>query len=72
MQASMEANTVFEIFRDRVGHWCARRNDGMVFGTFVERDAAVHFARRECRDASLLTLIFRAVDNAPLALRKAV
>jgi hypothetical protein len=38
----------FEIFRDPIGHWCARRNDGKVCGTFFERDAAVRFARREC------------------------
>jgi hypothetical protein len=38
----------FEIFRDRIGHWCARRMDGKVSGTFFERDAAVRFARREC------------------------
>jgi hypothetical protein len=72
MQAIPESKTVFEIFRDRIGHWCARRKDGLVFGTFFERDAAVHFARRECRDESLLKLIFRAADNAPLALGKAV
>ena len=46
--AASEPRHVFEIFRNRVGQWCARRLDGLVFGMFVERDAAVRFARREC------------------------
>jgi hypothetical protein len=49
---SFAQQSTFEIFRDRIGHWCARRADGMVFGTFFERDAAIKFARRECRDGS--------------------
>jgi hypothetical protein len=47
----------FEIFPDRVGHWCARRLDGKVCGTFREQAQAVRFARRECRDESRLVLI---------------
>jgi hypothetical protein len=47
----------FEIFRDRVGHWCARRTDGKVGGTFLERDGALRFARRECWNSSKLVLI---------------
>ena len=39
----------FEVFRDQIGHWCARRTDGKVCGTFFEREAAVRFARRESR-----------------------
>jgi hypothetical protein len=39
----------FEIFRDPIGHCCARRTDGKVCGTFFEREAAQRFARRECR-----------------------
>jgi hypothetical protein len=54
----------FEIFRDRIGHWCARRGDGKVCGTFFERDAAVRFARRECRDESRLVLIVRSAGDA--------
>jgi hypothetical protein len=42
------AQMTFEIFRDHIGHWCARRTDGKVCGTFFERDAAMRFARREC------------------------
>jgi hypothetical protein len=49
--------TVFEIFRDRIGHWCARRADGLVFGTFLEKASAVRFARRECRDSAMLRLV---------------
>jgi len=47
----------FEIFRDRAGHWCARRMDGLVFGLFVERDAAVRFARMESYGAPALKFI---------------
>ena len=56
----------FEIFRDQIGHWCARRTDGMVCGTFFERDAAVRFARRECRDESLLVVILRSASEIAL------
>jgi hypothetical protein len=38
----------FEIFHDSAGHWCARRCDGLVCGTFRERRDAERFARREC------------------------
>jgi hypothetical protein len=51
-----DAKTAFEIFRDRVGHWCVRRADGLVSGTFFERASAVQFARLECGDAALLRL----------------
>jgi hypothetical protein len=43
----------FEIFRDAIGHWCARRLDGLVVGTFLERTAAIRFVRQEQRSASL-------------------
>ena len=56
----------FEIFRDKIGHWCARRTDGKVGGTFLERDAAVRFARRECRDESMLVLIMRSAGEIVL------
>lgn len=39
----------FEIYRDGYGHWCARRSDGLVFGLFKERKAALRFARDESR-----------------------
>lgn len=52
-----DPRTAFEIFRDQVGHWCARRADGLVFGTFVERRSAIRFAQWECRDAMALRLI---------------
>jgi hypothetical protein len=54
---SSDSNTVFELFGDRFGHWCARRIDGLVFGTFLDRDSAVRFARRECRNGTRLLLI---------------
>jgi hypothetical protein len=39
----------FQIFRDDHGHWCARKDDGMIAGTFFDRRAALHFAQRESR-----------------------
>jgi hypothetical protein len=41
----------FEIFRDRAGQWCARRQDGLVCGIFRERTDAECFARREMNAA---------------------
>ncbi len=55
---TVDLKSVFEIFRNHIGQWCARRADGMVFGTFKERDGALWFARQECRDAGSLKLIF--------------
>lgn len=46
----------FRVFRDDAGHWCARRGDGLVFGLFREKAAALRFARRECRGDALLLL----------------
>ncbi len=43
-----DALALFEIFPDAAGHWCARRIDGMVCGTFTDRHGAERFARREC------------------------
>ncbi len=57
MSDPADGKTVFRIFRDGIGHWCARRADGLVAGTFFDREAALHFARRECRDAGALTLM---------------
>jgi len=37
----------FDIFRDGVGHWRARRKDGLVCGIFRERRDAERFVRRE-------------------------
>ena len=38
---------MFEIFRDDGGHWCARRQDGLVGGVFRDRAEAERFARLE-------------------------
>jgi hypothetical protein len=38
---------MFEIFRDDGGHWCARRQDGLVGGVFRDRAEAERFARME-------------------------
>jgi len=48
--------STFRIFRDDAGHWCARRGDGLVFGLFREKAAALTFARRECRGDGLVIL----------------
>ncbi|HWF64940.1 MAG TPA: hypothetical protein VN685_10040 [Rhizomicrobium sp.] len=45
---------MFEIFRDAAGHWCARRKDGLVCGTFRERMDAERFARRESGGTGLV------------------
>jgi hypothetical protein len=57
VQTQAHCANAFEIFRDPLGRWCARRTDGLVFGTFFERMDAIGFARRECRDARRLRLI---------------
>ncbi len=59
-QAGSGVKTVFQIFRTRIGRWCARRADGLVSGTFFDREAALRFARRECRDSRALELTFAA------------
>ena len=53
----MPSQSTFSIFQDGGGHWCARRADGLVCGTFRERLTAVRFARRECRDPASLVLL---------------
>ena len=55
----------FEIFPDRIGHWCARRLDGKVCGTFRERERCG--SRAECRDGSRLVLITLPYQNLPAA-----
>ena len=57
LKPAVDRKAAFEIFRDHAGHWCARRMDGLVFGLFVERDAAVRFARLECCGAPALKFI---------------
>ena len=47
---------VFRIFPDERGRWCARTDDGLMGGTFVDRDSALRFARRESVGMPLLLL----------------
>ena len=47
---------VFRIFPDERGRWCARTDDGLMGGTFVDRDSALRFARRESVGMPLLVL----------------
>lgn len=37
----------FRIYPDGHGHWCSRKSDGMVAGTFFTREAALRFAKNE-------------------------
>ena len=47
IEPNLSDRRTFEVFRDSVGHWCARRQDGLVNGTFFEREAALRFVRHE-------------------------
>ena len=38
---------VFRVFQNEHGRWCVASDDGMTGGTFFDRAAAIHFARRE-------------------------
>ena len=42
-----DAAKTFEIYADQTGRWCARRLDGLVFGTFLDRSSAARFVRLE-------------------------
>jgi hypothetical protein len=39
--------SVFELFRAANGCWCVRRTDGLVYGEFTQREAALRFVRLE-------------------------
>ena len=49
MSNDADPRNTFAIFPDGLGHWCARRFDGLVNGTFVDRETAIRFVRREAR-----------------------
>jgi hypothetical protein len=42
-----QRNVVFRVFQNEHGRWCVASDDGMTGGTFFDRAAAIHFARRE-------------------------
>jgi hypothetical protein len=48
--------TIFRIFQDERGHWCARSDDDMTGGTFFAREAALRFVRRETTGLPALVL----------------
>jgi hypothetical protein len=48
--------TVFRIFQNERGRWCARSDDGMTGGTFFVREAALRFVKRETMGLSALVL----------------
>ena len=50
----LASKRIFDIFCAANGLWCARRADGLVFGEFVARAAAIRFARLETGGAAVL------------------
>ena len=51
-----QRKTVFRIFQDARGRWCAATDDGMTGGTFFAREAALRFVRRETTGTPALVL----------------
>jgi hypothetical protein len=51
-----QSKTIFRIFQDERGRWCARSDDNMTGGTFFAREAALHFVRRETAGIPALVL----------------
>jgi hypothetical protein len=51
--SAFSLRSVFRITRGRNGRWCATSGDGMIGGTFFDRDAAIRFVRRESYGAPL-------------------
>ncbi len=51
-----ERKTIFRIFQEARGRWCARSDDGITGGTFFTREAALRFVRRETTDRPALVL----------------
>ncbi len=54
---SEASKRAFEIFRAANGTWCARRADGLVFGEFVAREAAIRFAQLETGGMAVLRFL---------------
>jgi hypothetical protein len=54
--STSERKSVFRIFQNNRGRWCARSDDGMTGGTFFARDAALRFVRRETAGSPALVL----------------
>jgi hypothetical protein len=53
IHSAFSLRSVFRIARGRNGRWLATSGDGMIGGTFFDREAAIRFARRESYGASL-------------------
>jgi hypothetical protein len=45
--AAARPSAAFRVFENEQGRWCVASDDGMTGGTFFDRAAAIHFARRE-------------------------
>ena len=54
--STQRLTTIFRIFEDERGRWCARSDDGMTGGTFFAREAALRFVRRETTGMPALVL----------------
>jgi hypothetical protein len=54
--STQRRTTIFRIFEDERGRWCARSDDGMTGGTFFAREAALRFVRRETTGMPALVL----------------
>jgi hypothetical protein len=51
-----QRKTIFRVFQDERGRWCARSDDGMAGGTFFAHEAALRFVRRETTGMPALVL----------------
>jgi hypothetical protein len=54
--SAQRRKTIFRVFEDERGRWCARSDDGMTGGTFFAREAALRFVRRETMGMPTLVL----------------
>lgn len=41
--------TIFTVGHDDRGHWVVQENHGLMGGTFISREEAIHYAQGECR-----------------------
>jgi hypothetical protein len=48
--------SIFRIYRNEAGRWCARKGDGLVAGTFFDHESALRFAKRESYGTQLQCL----------------
>ena len=51
-----QRRAVFSVLPTADGRWCAKREDGLVAGTFFGREDAIRFARSESTGIPVLVL----------------